>query len=244
MARTVRDLITQAARKGGVIGKTSNLNQEEYEEALNELNDLIEHLENDGLWFSNRDHLDVSSQQTADRIVLKRAGSLTVAQGDATVVKIPSRISAISYLIGQQWRPLTPMSADQLENNIRLNIPITYANYYTFNTVDADTAVIQLYPIPSPQTYRISYQNTKADYDLDSETTYPPGYDGYLTWAMAAQLAKINGMDPSVAEVEAQKRLTLLENRQVQARMLRSNSSRGYYNVQTGGWSNGSYDFR
>ena len=243
-ARTVREILTQAARKSGVIGKTSDLDANEYEEAMAELNDIIETLELDGLWFASRDRYTVNTQHDTSNIILKRAGSLTVAAGDVVVPKIPSRVTALSYLIGQQWRPLQLISNDQLENSVRLSTVISYPVYYTYNSTDTDTGVVQLYPIPTQQQYQISVVDTKLDWGLDDVTNYPPAYDGYLTWAVAAALCRINGLDPSVAAQEAAGRLQLIETRQIQARMLKTHDGRGVYSIQSGMWSDGSTDFR
>lgn len=245
MARTVRDLITLAAQKLGINGFTSALSDNEMETALFDLNDLIEHLENDGMWFTSRQEYSLDhSQKDLSKIVFKRAGSLTELDGDIVVPKIPSRLASISYQLAQQWVPLAFTSADQLHNSTRLNIPIAYPNSYAYNTVDADTGIILLYPIPTLQTYQITVQDTKLDWGLDDVTDYPPGYDGYLVWAMASLLAKANGFDYATLEAEAEKRLSLIENRQVQQRMLRTSRSKGVYNVQSGLWSDGSSDFR
>lgn len=246
MARTVRELITQAARKSGTIGVTAQtaLNSNEAELMLSDLNDLIEHLEAQGLWFNTRTNFTVSNLITPQYIVIKRTGCATEPDGDISMNKIPAHVASLSYMIGQQWRPLQFVSMDQLQNSVRLNIPITYPNSYAYNMVDADTGLITLYPIPVQQTYQLSVQEMKLDWALDDETDYPPGYDGYLVWAMASNFAKMGGYDYSTFDIEANKRLYVIQNRQVQARILKTGVSRGVYNIQSGLWSDGSSDFR
>ena len=80
MAITVRNLITNAARQAGIIGVVENLNSNEASQALNELNNIMEHLQLENYYpHNNVEHSvsNVTDSFTMGRTLLKENGFIT-----------------------------------------------------------------------------------------------------------------------------------------------------------------------
>lgn len=93
---TVRNLITNSARTAGIIGVNENLNDNESTQALNELNNLMEHLQLQPNYPQNNvtnSTSGVSDSFTIGRTLLKENGFYTDYLTDGTISGLRSAIT-------------------------------------------------------------------------------------------------------------------------------------------------------
>ena len=189
---TVRDLLVKSFKVIHVLGQGEPMNAEDASDALDTLNDIIEHANADKLlsYYSTNINIPLVSQQTA----------YTIGPASFTPNVIATRpvdvLSAFSGRIGTD-QPVLVLSKDDYNNIQRKTVEVAgwiQAVYY-----EAAFPVATLYVYPEPvdtlTTLTIVVRATVAPYaTLEDLVSLPPTYRSWLQYKTAERLAPEYGV--------------------------------------------------
>ena len=227
MARTARDLITDALRTTGAIGAIETPKAEETAHGLNELNNLVAQLDLDSLYPY------VEDRTTGSLTSGKTLYSIGVG-ADIDIAR-PNDVVSFSIEYGGAYSPLTKESSRAFDNESRMNtsygsIPSTYI-YRT----DFPNGTLEIYPSPSSDfSFIMTSKFKNLDYGLNDEILLPSGYYPLLQYNLA-KLLLIHYPNPEKYALVAETANEML------ARVKRLNNQAGKLKNDFGG-SRGKYD--
>lgn len=196
MTTSALDIITGAAKLGGVVFKSESLSSDEANDGLVVLNDMLDSWSNDSL---------TTFAYTLESFPLTGAASYTIGSGGAFNTSRPINIVTAVVRIGTIDYNLIPITQEQYQEEIALKsttspIPsfITYDNGYPLGT-------IKMYAIPASGG-TLYLQSNKPLSNLSSLTStvdLPPGWKRALKYNLWVDLAPQYGVpvDPQVAQI-------------------------------------------
>lgn len=180
MARTARDLITDALRTTGAIGAIETPEAEEIAHGLNELNNLVAQLDLDSLY---------------PFVAVRTTGTLvggtdlySVGLGGDININRPNDIESFSIKYGGAYVPLSKESPRAFDNESRLTQFGSIPSTFIYRT-DFPNGTIQIYPIPNSSYEFVMTSKVKnLDYGLNDEILLPSGYYPMLQYNLAKLL--------------------------------------------------------
>jgi len=240
MPITVRNLITNALVTCDAIAIGETPSDAEIFRGLLKFNDKVALMSLDNMW-------DYTITKTPFTLVSGQS-QYTLGQeiGDDIAMDRPTDIISLTVKNNNVWYPLKQVSAVEFENTTRLDDgSIRYLpTVYTYRP-DYPSGQIQFYPAPgSAFDIEITTNAMKIEYTLDDELALPPGYNGYLEYALAALLAVDYGVDPATFVAIAQSRLAAIKRQNMQPRTLRLDPLQAgakNYDIRTDTFYNGRY---
>ena len=180
MARTARQLITDALRTTGAIGAIEVPEAEEIAHGLNELNNLVAQLDLDSLY-------PYVSIRTTGTLVNGTDLYSVGSGGDVDIIR-PNRIDSFSIKYGGAYVPLRSESPRAFDNESRLTQFGSIPSTYIYRT-DYPNGTIQIYPIPNSNYEFIMTSDFKnLDYGLNDDILLPSGYYPMLQYNLAKLL--------------------------------------------------------
>ena len=203
MARTARDLITAAYRTSGVLSLAATPNANEASLGLQELNNLIETLENDGLF--------PYYQNVEDFTLVAGQATYTMGTGGDFNTSRPNRVSAVSVIVGSTSSPLKMVD------------PLTFANYSISSSTSSIPSIgvfrrtfplaeIEFYPKPADAyPVKVMSDSVSGEYDLEDEVTLPRGYAPAIQWLLADVIADMSDLPNQQVKTRALSMLNTLE---------------------------------
>lgn len=235
MAFTVRNLITSALVSSGGVGIGDTPSAEETARALNLFNQQVAILSLDNLWAPT---------------VTTVTGSFTAGQSEYTVgttlttedIQTPvfNDIIALSIKDSGMWYPLKEINQVNYFNSHRDSATDTPSMFMYQRTLPA--AKLTLYRVPDASyEYSLTTNYMKTSYGLnDSLEGLPPGYTGYLEYALAALLAVDYGLDPSsLLSIAATRKAQIeIQNYEVGNLVIEQTFDKrsGRFDITTGDW--------
>ena len=177
MSRTASDIITSAYKNSGVLGEGSTPSDNEVSDTLQELNNLIETLEGDGLWPYHK--VVTTATLPASQ------STYTVGVGGDIDISRPTDVSSVNIIVGSTT------------NSVKLVDPLTFANLSRTADITGIPSFcvyrqtfpygeLELYPAPlAGYSVEILSDYTSDEYGLDTVIYLPKGYGPALQWLLA-----------------------------------------------------------
>lgn len=232
MAITVRNLITNALISCDAIAVGETPDDNEIFRGLQKFNDIVSQLSLSNMWSYtyNTINFTLVPGQSVYTIGPDVTNDIVIADRPNEIVRIQLNNNGVWYSL-DQLSEIAFFDKTKLDNTQSSDIPYTF----TYRPAYPD-GEIELYPkIGTAYTIRIQTRDMKVEYTLDDELALPPGYNGYLEYALAAILAVDYGSDPSILESIAATRLGNIKRQNFQPRKLRyqMGMDRGSYDINS-----------
>jgi hypothetical protein len=227
MARTARDLITDALRTTGAIGAIETPEAEEIAHGLNELNNLVAQLDLDTLY----PYVEVRTEGT----ITSGKKLYSIGTGADIDITRPNDLITFSIKYGGIYMPLTKETPRAFDNESKIisygSIPSTFI-YRT----DFPNGTLEVYPEPQQPFDFIMTSNFKnLDFGLNDEILLPSGYYPLLQYNLA-KLLLIHYPNPEKYALVAETAMEML------ARVKRLNNKAGKLKNDFGGNGRGRGD--
>lgn len=229
---TVRDLITSALISADAVGIEEIPDGSAIVRGLRKLNHIVQALALDNLWnytFSTITFTSVVGQ-----------GDYTIGDGTNPVdiiANTPQELASININRNDVWAPLELLSEMEFDSKVRLSNNNTGIPRYAIYRREHPDGVIVLYPTPAEtNNIRIRTRDMVTEFALDDVVNLPPGYEGYLETALAAQLAIDYGTPFDTLQALATSRLATIKRQNFQPLKLRLptfDTNSGQYDINT-----------
>lgn len=231
MAKTARELITDALRTTGAIGQIETPSANEVVHGLGELNGLIEQLDLDSLFPYTR---------TKFQFVTDGSSEYTIGNDPSADLEHerPNRIVSCSVLIDGSFLNIQEVTIDQFYDKYKVSesgypAVFSYESNYPFGS-------LLFSPIPNGYTIEVRYQYKNTELGLDDEIELPAGYYGTLQYQLASIFCIHYGIQKPSIDIEAKKRLARIKRlNQANVKTMRNDfcGRKGKYNSLTDSWS-------
>lgn len=236
MPLSVRNIITNALITCDAIAIGETPEDTEIFRGLLKFNQIVSQLALDNMWAYTYNRTNYSLVGGQDVYTIGNSG------GTDIVAPRPTEIVRIQLNNGGVWYSLEQYSEVEFANRTKLadtsGVPVCFVYHSDFPDGE-----IELYPKPSNSyDIRIQTRDMVTEYTLDDTLDLPPGYTGYLEYALASILAVDYGSDPTALLSIATTRLANIKRQNVQPRKLRFEigTEEGSYDINTDTFIGGS----
>lgn len=200
---TARDLVKASLRTINAIGQSDAGSNEMFNDALDELNTMIESWNTDNL-------IPFVQTDTILNLVSGQSEYTIGVSGDINTA-VPNDITQISLIIDSTEFPLDKVSNYEFNQRAITN-STGYPNIFTYR-LDYPLATIQFYPTPSTGSVNVFYPKLLSTLTLNDTIALPHGYWGALQYGLAEQLLPIYGVAGDANALEIKQRAYTMKNR-------------------------------
>lgn len=191
MTVSALDIITNAAKKIGVVFKSEALDADEANDGLIALNDMLDTWSNDDL---------ATVSDTLESFPLTTAASYTIGTGGNFNTSRPLNISSVVVRVGSIDYTLLPITLDQYQEDIPLkSIQSPIPKFYNYDN-GYPLGTFRIYYVTNGGTLYL--QSSKPLSNLSALTTVidlPPGWKRALIYNLAIELAPEYGVEVSAS---------------------------------------------
>ena len=227
MARTARDLITDALRTTGAIGAVEIPEAEEIAHGLNELNNLVAQLDLDSLY-----------PYVEDRTLGVITGGkklYSVGTGADIDIARPNDILTFSIDYSGVYTPLNKETPKAFDDESRIISYASTPSTFVYRT-DFPNGTLEIYPTPSKDySFVMTSKFKNLDFGLNDQILLPSGYYPLLQYNLA-KLLLIHYPNPEKYAMVAGEAMEML------ARVKRLNNKSGKLKNDFGGNGGGRGD--
>jgi len=228
---TMRDIILDAYVTSGIKGLNQSVSGEELAFALKQIHKIIDDLNNQNLW--SYTNVELTGNMTGG------VGIYTIGPTGDIVGARPFEITSFAILEGGSYIPLSQIGNKDFFN-LRRNEQVTaQPNSFRYQQ-DYPNGTLEVYPKPSKAySFEIQAQALITNYGINDTISLPAGYEGYLEYALADRLAKLNRAPNPDLSIEAKARLANIKTQNRDFTRLRltdlpaTHSNNKGYNIYT-----------
>lgn len=229
MARTVRDLITDALRDTGAIGAIETPEPEEIAHGLLEFNNLVSQLDLDNL-------VPYSNLVTTGSLVSGKE-LYSVGSGADIDITRPNEIVTFAVEVGGVFKVMQQYTPVAFDNESILSGLGSIPAVYVYRT-DFPNGTLQVYPIPSSDyNFKMTSRVKSIEYGLNDELLLPSGYYPMYQKQLALLLliAYPNPEKYTIVEKVATEMLARIKRQNSKPSKLKNDYSAngGYYDVRS-----------
>lgn len=185
--QTIREVITEAFYKSGIVAFNGNVDQDKYTRGLNLLNDILS-------WYNIQEKLQPYS--TVETFTTTSKNITIGSTGDIVTAKQPASISSVLLTSGSLNYKLINIGYDEFDslNTGEDDCP----QYFTYNR-GSTNGTIKILPInDTSYTYVVRLKYEFTEYALSDNLDLPDGYSYLIKTELASNIS-IDYLQPNVS---------------------------------------------
>lgn len=229
-ATTVKKIIKKAMQKGGILTKTQLPAADEYADALDNLNDMLESWSNDSMMLVARIKETFS--------LTGAVNGYTIGTGQTFNTTKPIDIVAATISFGGMDYPLAVIDDEKFQQQIMLKTQAGIPEFLNFNNA-YPTSLIRLWPVDSGvSSITLLSEKTISTFALNDSVDLAPGWNRTLIYNLACEICGDYGVDvPEKAQQIAIESKSLIQKAVMKNRSLDATPQNMNVNNIYTGWN-------